>query len=121
MSGGGGGLSNLLSGIDQNTLNTVAAQLGVSGDQLNNLRNKVSSGSLGPDELQNLSARFGSLNMSSSQIGAITNTLGLNASQVQTIQQTLASAKGTSQPGMSGGPPPAGPRAAWHATRRDAT
>ena len=39
--GGSGGLANLLSGIDQNTLNTVAAQLGVSGDQLNNLRNQV--------------------------------------------------------------------------------
>ena len=47
--------------------------------------------------------------MSSSQIGAIANTLGLNATQIGMIQQTLASTKGATQPGMTGGPPPPGP------------
>ncbi|HLI63605.1 MAG TPA: SLBB domain-containing protein [Terriglobales bacterium] len=107
---GGSGISNLLGGIDQNTLNTVAAQLGVSTDQLNKLKTDVASGAIGSDQLQQLSARFGALNLSDNQMNAIGRTLGLSDAQMGMIKQTLASARG-SQPGMPNpgfGPPPAG-------------
>jgi polysaccharide biosynthesis/export protein len=90
--------SNLLKGVDQNTLNAVASQLGVSGDQLSNLRNQVASGAISPDQVQQLAARFGALNLSEGQMGAIARTLGLNDEQLGQIRQTLASAKGMQNP-----------------------
>jgi polysaccharide export outer membrane protein len=95
-----------VSGIDQNTLNTVAAQLGVSGDQLNKLKNQAANGSISSDQIQQLSARFGALNLSDSQVSAIAHTLGLNDSELTQIQQTIAASRG----GQGGGPgAPLGP------------
>ncbi len=109
-----GGLSNLVKGVDQNTLNTVAAQLGMSGDQLNSLRTQATQGALGPDQIQQLAARFGALNLSTNQITTIGHTLGLDPGMMGQIQQMLASASGSQgmpafQSGMgSFGMPPSG-------------
>jgi protein involved in polysaccharide export with SLBB domain len=105
-----GGVSSLVSGMDQNTLNTVAAQLGVSPQQLSALRNQVASGAVSSDQLQQLSARFAALNLSDNQMNAIGRTLGLSDAQLGMIKQTVASARG-SQPGMPNqgfGVPPTG-------------
>jgi len=111
--GGSGGLSNLLTGIDQNTLNTVAAQLGVSGDQINQLRNQAANGSIGPDQMQQLSARFGAMNLSDSQMSAIAHTLGLNDSQLAQVKQATAGGGtqggGPRTPLAPGAPPIGGP------------
>jgi polysaccharide export outer membrane protein len=107
---GSQGLSNLVGGMDQNTLNTIAAQLGVSGDELNKLKTQIGSGAVSPDQIQQLSARFSALNLSNSQITAIGRTLGLSDSQLGSIQQMLASAKGapSGPPNQGFGMPPSG-------------
>ncbi|GEM_PF-210625 len=105
---GSSGFSNLVSGIDQNTLNTIAAQLGVSGSQLNQLKNQIASGAVSPDQIQQLTARFSALNLSNTQVAAIGRTLGLSDAQLGAIQQMMASRgmpTGPQGPGFGMQPP----------------
>jgi polysaccharide biosynthesis/export protein len=102
-------LSAIANGTDQNTLNAVAAQLGVSGDQLQNLRTQISNGNVSSDQMQQLSARFGALNLSDGQMMGIAQSLGLSEQQLNQVRATISATRGAPgqifaqpQPGQMG-------------------
>src|SRR5262249_8341718 len=91
-------LSALANSVDQNTLNAIASQLGVSPDQVNNLKSQLANGSLSNDQIQQLTARFGALNISDTQLSSIAHSLGLSDQQVGQIKQALSGMRSASMP-----------------------
>lgn len=76
----------------------VGQQLGLSPDQITNLRGQLTSGTVSLDMVQQLSARLGAMNLSDSDLATVARSLGINDPQLIQIRQAITAARGQQPP-----------------------
>lgn len=87
--------------LNPQAVSAVMQRLGISADEIGSLRNEVSSGSLSPDELQDLCLHFASKQLGPSDVKEIASSLGLNLTDEQLGQ--LRSCTQLAQPQATAG------------------
>jgi protein involved in polysaccharide export with SLBB domain len=109
MNGGtGGGLSggSQISGglggkLNPQAMSAVMQRMGISADEIGSLKNQLASGSLSPDELQELCLHFASKQLGPNDVEGIASSLGLSLTAEQLAQ--LKSCTRLAQPQATAG------------------
>ncbi len=71
----------------------LTQQFGIAPNKLENLRARPQGGALSADQLQELTVRFGAMNLGEGQLEAIAHSMDLNDDQLSQIRQALAAGK----------------------------
>lgn len=85
------------SSLDKQSMAATAQQLGISPDELSNLKSEMASGALSPDDMQDLCLHLAAKQLGARDIAGIAKSLGLSFTDQQMAQ--LGSCTGLAGPG----------------------